>query len=280
MLNMISEMKRQYESIVSPLKLVKGLPIDCRFVISSLNNLNDDIPTAYRYIGLIFFNLEDSKFYFFKSNVNEPIPLDKEIKNSFNFVAETYGDAMENKNKNNLMLGQIVFVKNLNANFQVLENGLRYISGDVRVANLSDWKNIPSDAKFPGIEVTLVNSEDANQNVTYFQTHEGILQQIDEDLQLFPDKPVHGKVYKVNGKYYLVNKENYINIGNQKRTKQINIVKGKNTITNDFNSEKISITISKNGYKIEYDKYTITENQIVFNSKLQIDNAQIVIEKL
>lgn len=278
MLNMISEMKRQYESIVSPLKLVKGLPIDCRFIISSLNNLNDDIPIAYRYVGLIFFNLEDSKFYFFKSNVNEPIPLDKEIKNSFNFVAETYGDAMANKN--NLMLGQIVFIKNLNANFQVLENGLRYISGDVRVANLSDWKNIPSDAKFPGIEVTVVNSEDANQNVTYFQTHEGILQQVDEDLQLFPDKPVHGKVYKVNGKYYLVNKDNYINIGNQKRTKQINIVKGKNTITNDFNSEKISITISKNGYKIEYDKYTITENQIVFNSKLQIDNAQIVIEKL
>ena len=278
MLNMISEMKRQYESIVSPLKLVKGLPIDCRFVISSLNNLNDDIPIAYRYIGLIFFNLEDSKFYFFKSNVNEPIPLDKEIKNSFNFVAETYGDAMANKD--NLMNGQIVFIKNLNANFQKLENGLRYISGDVRVTNSQDWSNIPSDAKFPGIEVTLVNSEDANQNVTYFQTHEGTLQQVDEDLQLFPDKPVHGKVYKVNGKYYLVNNENYINIGNQKRTKQINIVKGKNTITNDFNSEKISITISKNGYKIEYDKYTITENQIVFNSKLQIDNAQIVIEKL
>ena len=91
--------------------LSNDLPLDKKTKISSLTNLDEELPLFHRYLGLIFFVSDIKKFYTFKTDINnaELLFADNIITNTFGIYVDLYQNILTELN-NYISLGKIIYV--------------------------------------------------------------------------------------------------------------------------------------------------------------------------
>lgn len=144
----------QFESFY----LSNNIPLDKKTKISSLNNINNELPIFHRYLGLIFFVEDIKKFYTFKNNINLPELLisDNLLINTFGIYVENYYDIPQELS-NFEQLGKIIFIFPLNVAYYYDGNTWNYFSGIYNIRTNIDLNNLNDNLKFLGCKVNKDN---------------------------------------------------------------------------------------------------------------------------
>jgi hypothetical protein len=150
--------------------LRRNVPLDCRFIVSSLTNLNNEIPLNLRYNGLIFYvvsttrnngtdNVAMGQFYCFDDDLNNPQPLRNKL--VYNYEMIFYDDTSVTNytsnvvpviNKSYAIPGRIIWFKKLQ--IAIVYEGKsgndhiwRYLTGVYQVATDAIFDSLPSTWK-------------------------------------------------------------------------------------------------------------------------------------
>lgn len=126
-----------------------NLPLDSKNVISSLNNLNTEIPLIHRYYGLWFFNKEDKKFYTYKNSLTTPELLisDNNVSTIFGITVANYQDLLTQLNLYSA-LGKLIYIANLDVIFKFNGTNWVYESGMYKFNSSTELNNLPNSLKF------------------------------------------------------------------------------------------------------------------------------------
>ena len=164
----------QFESFY----LSNNIPLDKKTKITTLNNINTELPIFHRYLGLIFFVDDIKKFYTFRNSINLPELLiaDNLINNTFGIYVENYYDITQELN-NYQQLGKIIFIFPLNVAFYYDGNNWKYFSGVYNIRTNIDLNNLNNNLKFLGCKVIKDNkiyiwNEDNQLTELYSNTKE------------------------------------------------------------------------------------------------------------
>ena len=183
----------QFESFY----LSNNIPLDKKTKITTLNNINTELPIFHRYLGLIFFVDDIKKFYTFRNSINLPELLiaDNLINNTFGIYVENYYDITQELN-NYQQLGKIIFIFPLNVAFYYDGNNWKYFSGVYNIRTNIDLNNLNNNLKFLGCKVIKDNkiyiwNEDNLLTELYSNTKET------ENLLKYNNlnQPIENKIY-------------------------------------------------------------------------------------
>ncbi len=145
-------------------QLSKNIPIDNRFLQTSLIKIDDDLPLNKRYPGLIFFvtdsniNGKVGNFFCFENDLTSYIPFfsistNQEIKQldvdeeNYNYLNEPLGDAV---NDNMAFPGSIVTIRPLGISYIFDGTDWLYFLGNYKVSTEAVYYSIPDNLKMPG----------------------------------------------------------------------------------------------------------------------------------
>lgn len=282
--------------VTESMKLNKPIPLDCRFIVSNLNNLDTEIPKQYRYPGLIFFvpdtqltiGTSENKivgvYYCFENDVNTAIPLhDLSLKyivhqisgiNDLNTIINRLNNDTYSKP------GNIVDLKDIG--IQVIFDGTdwKYFNGKYTLKSVEQWNDIPDDIKQPNTIVEI------KPNIRKVVTSS--LELSDEIIDAGTDVDnltENNRYYLLNGYlYYRLNGTNY-----QLTTKfyilnGYTINKGINIINHNLNSNfvsvKIYLYIDGKTRNIDTDISQVDMNTINIESSLFCNQSTIIIESI
>lgn len=205
--------------VTESMKLNKPVPLDCRFIVSNINNLDKEIPKQYRYPGLIFF-VPDTQltvgtssnkivgiYYCFENDLNTAVPLHdlslRYIVHQLSGIDDLTTIINRLNNDTYSKPGNIVDLKDIG--IQVIFNGTkwRYFNGKYILKSLDDWNKIPDDIKQPN---TIV---EVKPNIRKVVT--SLLQLSDEIIETNLDNLTeNNRYYLVDGfLYYRLNNTNY-----------------------------------------------------------------------
>ena len=280
--------------VTESMKLNKPIPLDCRFIVSNLNNLDTEIPKQYRYPGLIFFvpdtqltiGTSENKivgvYYCFENDVNIAIPLhDLSLKyivhqisgiNDLNTIINRLNNDTYSKP------GNIVDLKDIG--IQVIFDGTdwKYFNGKYTLKSVEQWNDIPDDIKQPNTIVEI------KPNIRKVVTSS--LELSDEIIDAGTDVnnlTENNRYYLLNGYlYYRLSGTNY-----QLTTKTYLLVnhiinKGINEINHNLNTRYVSVKLylETNGKlkNIDADIIQVDTNTINIESSIICKPCVIVIE--
>lgn len=146
-------------------KVSRNIPIDTRFLVKDLNNLDVEIPLRKRHNGLIFFVTENAythgpadkiigKWYCFEDDLTKPIPLydvwDRyEILQINGYRNNTWANVINDLNLTFPKNGRCVFIRDLNIFVVYYEKIWYYVSGEYNIEKDSDWVTLPASLKVP-----------------------------------------------------------------------------------------------------------------------------------
>lgn len=205
--------------VTESMKLNKPVPLDCRFIVSNINNLDKEIPKQYRYPGLIFF-VPDTQltvgtssnkivgiYYCFENDLNTAVPLHdlslRYIVHQLDGIDDLTTIINRLNNDTYSKPGNIVDLKDIG--IQVIFNGTkwRYFNGKYILKSLDDWNKIPDDIKQPN---TIV---EVKPNIRKVVT--SLLQLSDEIIETsLSNLTENNRYYLVDGfLYYRLNNTSY-----------------------------------------------------------------------
>lgn len=213
--------------------LSNNLPLDKKTKISSLNNINNEIPLFHRYLGLIFFVEDIKKFYTFKNNINNPELLitDNLLVNTFGIYVENYFNIPQELN-NFQQQGKIIFVFPLNVSFYYDGNNWKYFSGVYNIRTNIDLNNLNNNLKSLGAKVLKDNkiyiwNEDNLISDLYSNTNN--LQNLNKFNNI--NQPIENKFYIHRTQIHEVKNNKIYKIGTtNKIIENFNIIEGKTKI--------------------------------------------------
>lgn len=280
--------------VTESMKLNKPIPLDCRFIVSNLNNLDNEIPKQYRYPGLIFFvpdtqlNIGTSEnkivgvYYCFENDINTAIPLHdlslKYIVHQISGINDLTTIINRLNNDTYSKPGNIVDLKDIG--IQVIFNGTKwqYFSGKYTLKSVEQWNDIPVDIKQPNTIVEI------KPNIRKVVTSS--LELSDEIIDAGTDVnnlTENNRYYLLNGYlYYRLNGTNY-----QLTTKTYLLVnhiinKGINEINHNLNTHYVSVKLylETDGKlkNIDADIIQVDTNTINIESSIICKPCVIVIE--
>ena len=131
-------MEKQVKYLYYGLTRNSNKPLDPRFTIQSLLNIDSELKEQYRYAGLIFFVTDENKHYIFLNDVTTPIPLSvflssNEVKG---LSLLNYSNLTNDLNDTQPTIGKIVTVYPL---------GVSFIFGGVNWSYYNGFYNIQDD---------------------------------------------------------------------------------------------------------------------------------------
>lgn len=132
--------------------VLQNQPIDSRFICSSLNNVDVEIPIETRYVGLKIWIENLNKFFIFKNGVNT---TDLILYNNVDIETINKIEDLDKINNNNRFIGQLVFIKN-NKEFYCFKDGiknedLKILNNDIIIINKKiDIVNIEMSKRYHG----------------------------------------------------------------------------------------------------------------------------------
>lgn len=204
------------QNIFESLYISDNLPLDKKTIVSSLVNLNTEIPLNHRYLGLVFYSKLEKKLYIFKNDINsaELLINDLNVSNIFGIYVENYSEILTELN-NFTSLGKTIFVFPLNVAF--VYDGIKwnYLSGIYNLRTGVDFNNLPSQIKQIGVKVSYENSIKIwNETLTL---SDYILKTNNTDnINVFENisQPIEDRLYLHRSEYYKVINGKKVKIGN------------------------------------------------------------------
>lgn len=207
MLPPIQQKNKDYRTIFGSFKRTKNIPLDCDYIISSLLNIDDEIPLKTRYNGQIFFSISENKLYHFTNQdsngfIVDYVCLDDETVYSINVSDENYINVVSNLDDmfsdNNDKTGLRCYIKPLN--IMVVNDGTNWVysGGDYKISTTSVWNTIPTTIK-SSQKVVVVNGTDF-----YNVGNDLILEQKYVESNSLPEVLREGVYYKVDNYLYRV----------------------------------------------------------------------------
>lgn len=273
----------------------KNIPIDKRFIITSLTEIDQEIPLNRRYDGLVFFvetsNVSDGTdiistghLYCFESDLTKPIPLHelslRYIIRQITINPEDYTNVNNLLNKTFAKPGSIVMIKPLDIAVIFDGNVWSYFAGNYSVTSDVVFNTIPLNLVNLG---NLVISNGIDKIIKSDNTLSDVIIEVSE-LPLTPEKD---RYYSVNGFLYYSLGGNIYSVSEKFYTKS-NLVSGNNEITHTLNSTHIiclfRINVTEgfddmNNKVIQLPYNIIDENTININSNLPLSGELFLIAK-
>lgn len=155
MANKTEEANASAKLITHNFKIRKNIPLDSRFIISSISNIDIELPLNLRYNGLIFF-VEDAifgtdtvagKLYCFEADLTTPILLSSLVtKYLISFVTVTnndYSNILTLLNQTYPYPGKLVLIKPLGITVMFDGTSWKYFAGNYSVDNSTVFNTIP-----------------------------------------------------------------------------------------------------------------------------------------
>ena len=185
--------------------LSNDLPLDKKTKISSLTNINTELPIFHRYLGLIFFTTDSKKFYTFKTDINNPELLlaDNVVTNTFGIYVDNYANIPTELN-NYAILGKIIFVFPLNVAYYFDGNTWQYYTGIFNIRTNIDLNNLSNNLKNKGSKVlkdNLLHIWNESFTLSPYISNTNVV----ENLNLFNGtQTIPNKLYKHRNQIYEV----------------------------------------------------------------------------
>ena len=267
-------------------------PLDKRFRISSLSNINTELILQHRYEGLIFFVVDENKHYLFLNDLTTPITLQSFITSSnvFGITSSNYNTLISNLNNTSPILGSIVTVFPLGVSFIFDGSNWKYYNGIYNVTDDTQLNTIPSQLRSEGKLIVFSNGTRYIYKADLTKSTEVIVETV------MPVTPEKNRYYSINGILYYSIGGTLYRIGEKIKffmnqslfvLNQNNINDNLNLIIHNLNSVYISVyfrininnainTISK---MIPVDFITVDANNIKILSEFPISGDLIVIAK-
>lgn len=277
-------MEKQVKYLYYGLTRNSNKPLDPRFTIQSLLNIDSELKQQYRYAGLIFFVTDENKHYIFLNDVTTPIPLSvflssNEVKG---LSLLNYSNLTNDLNDTQPTIGKIVTVYPLGVSFIFGGANWSYYNGVYNVLDDAQYNSIPNYLKNIG---SLVIKQSGTRHI------------INNDLTISSEVIVtsgipgileRNRYYNINGILYYSINNNLYRIGEKIFIiENINLGVGETPINHNLNSSYISVLFRINinnpiltlnttenlPFKI------VNDNQIVINSEFSVQGTLIITAK-
>lgn len=262
-------MTKQHTVINNPFEIIRGIPLDVRMVVDSLETLDQQLPKLNRYLGLIFYVSKTKQYYSFRTDINTPEPLISYLKTSFIYqydgpvgiemVPTLNGLPIEN--------GQLVFLTNLGITVQKRYDNFSYFSGSYYIRNEVQWNLVPNQFKVPGTKVYILfdDSDPVEKQINNRYQLEDF--RVESTAEPHANEILDNKIYIINGSKYLGYNKQLIPIEIKKYITTFNLQK-QNYINHNLNTKHISATIFSNTHALEFAYEMRSENSIYFESMI------------
>lgn len=139
------------------LEVTNNIPIDIRFIVSNIENIDNEIPLNKRYPGLQFFVVNKTgdeeysgEYYSFQNDLQTVKKL-SEVINNLKYLTlseeETFEDYLDILNSREYQNGETVYLTDLH--ILVVKDGSdwKYLSGEYYLSLLTSWRFIPESFK-------------------------------------------------------------------------------------------------------------------------------------
>lgn len=271
-------MNNQIESFY----LSNDIPLDKKTKISSLTNINDELPIFHRYLGLIFYVTDIKKFYSFKNDINNPELLfaDNLISNTFGIYVNIYSNIVQELN-NYISLGKIIFVFPLNVAFYYDGTSWKYYSGIYNIRTNIDLNNLSDNLKSIGAKVVkdnLLYIWNESNNLSSFISNTII----SDNLTAFnnPNQNINDRLYSHRHQLYKVIDNKVYQIGSLiKQFENFNINNGETKIYEILFTEIGDINLPPyiNANLWIYNKISINNNtEVLIPIKLNLYYVKLI----
>lgn len=267
-------------------------PLDDRFIISSLTNIDTELILQYRYEGLIFFVVDENKHYLFLNDLTTPIALQSFISSSnvFGITSSTYNTLLTDLNNTSPTLGSIITVFPLGVSFIFDGSNWKYYNGTYNVTNDTQLNTIPSQLRSEGKLIIMGGTTRYIYTSDLVKSTEVI---VDTVIPVSPERnryylindilhySIGDVVYRIGEKIKIISNQSLVVLNENNINDNVNI------INHNLNSVYISVyfrininnTINTISKMISVDYQIIDNNNIKILSEFIISGDLIVIAK-
>lgn len=301
----VIENKKTTKIILNNFRVSKNIPIDERFLISSLDAIDIEIPLKRRYNGLIFFVVDSvindgvddilsGVLYCFENDLTNPIPLHETVLRHLIYQVsvenENYSELDITLNKTFPKPGKTIHVKGLDVVYIYNDtvSTWEYFSGVYKVSSDAIFDMIPNQLKSPGKLVIVDDGENPMQRKLISEN----LTLIDEVYVSddIPTNPEDDHYYIVNGFVYYAIMGSIFKLSDKIFTIDVNLEPGDNNIIHNLGSTYILpiLRINNNNenpdikegiMQLNIPYLPISENEIVIESRMFVNATIILIAK-
>lgn len=275
-----------------------NIPIDPRFIISSLDNIDTEIPLNLRYNGLIFFVVDatvndgtvetlEGLLYTFESDLTNPIPLYNTILrfiiHQIEIPSRDYSNIDALLKKTYSKEGNIVTVKPLGVTYIWYDGKWQYFSGDYYVNTEAEFNTIPK--AFREEETIVWIGSNSTPTKKIILSDKELSNPIIELTELPTNITENDRYYLINNYLYYAYNGNMFKIGDKIYLRK-NITlhpETLNQITHNFNSPYIicifriiSINKDVDNFVVPLGFRNLNNNTIELDIKYQITGDLIV----
>lgn len=202
----IQQKNKTYTPRNGSFRRTNNSPLDYDFIISSLENIDEELPVVTRYNGQIFFSILEGKLYHFVNEseneiIEDYVCLDEETVYSLVLETEDYTNVITELDE---LFGDIedktgrrCYIKPLN--IMVVNDGDSWVysGGDYRISALSVWDTIPVTLMSVGRQVKV--------GVEYYNVGEDlVLEKRYIKAAAFPETLREGVYYEIGDYLYRV----------------------------------------------------------------------------
>lgn len=282
----LDQMNQSKQEIPNAFKVTKNIPIDVRYIVSKVENIDTEIPLNLRYPGLQFFIIEETDnseytgdYYFFNTDLETYQKLADYINSKLKYVTlsgeETFSDYLTILNSRNYQNGETVYLTDLHILVVKDGNDWKYLSGEYYLSSITDWNEVPTLFK--------------KQNVLAFSVEANYHYLIANDLTLKekvlvsstnPTSYTNFHYYKINGILYYYYNALY-RVGVKFTLKEKDLIIGTIEVTHNLNSIyifgylRLSYGTVHKLIPLELD--IIDANNISFESSIILENQEVIL---
>ena len=256
----ITKYKADAKQIVNNYKITKGIPIDTRYIIQSISDINNDIPFKLRYPGLRFFAsdteitnhegvvIKTGAFFRFDVDLSTPIldTLFPDVAEIYiNFLGteetepETYANLLDKLNDLNMYYGMIVHIRPLDICVIYTEDaGWKYAFGTYKIpyeVGFTTFNAIPEQLREYSVPVQFDNG-----SYGIISSNLSVVDKVQVLTNINDAVLTENGYYLVNGiLYFTVNGALYQISDKLKVFTNLNLIEGDNIIQHDLVSTNI-----------------------------------------
>lgn len=276
--------------LIGNFKRTKNCPIDDSWLISSISNLDTEIPEAVRYPGLYFYSLNERSFYYFETDLELPIKDNNKL--SRYIEVPLAGGIYDYTNLDTLLSlymtkGQSVYISPLGLLLFYDGTNFKYGAGEYQITDQTEWDTIPSIFRFQYARVNF-------QGVLKIVSETGELTDEVIHLESLQETFENARYYEYEGNlYYFINSVLYnltsdvVKLYQENLSLQVSadytdplVTDNTNIITHNLDSTKIFVQlIDYNNLVVNATFQVIDSNNILIKS-LTTDNFTVVVYKL
>lgn len=231
------------KDIINNFRLRKNIPVDTRFLISSLANLDIEIPLSLRYPGLITFIPDATNpngagvLYYFGNDLTTPLILDDGVYTSsvksLTIVSEDYTNLLADLVDYEIE-GNIMYIQPLGIGIIYTSTGWEYFAGIYNVTDQLTYNTIPLSLLQPR-KLVLLGGDERIINEDKTLSTKVIV------VATLPGTPLEDRYYLYKGFLYITLDGVLHKLTSKIYTNDVVLVYGANEIIHNLESVNINV---------------------------------------